>query len=175
MLNEQNNKNEIDLEKKDFVQKLDIKKSFKQREDILKSFNDEIIVEDLSEEYNYTKFSSENIREKYDRESILSDEDITALSCLYGAIKSGNMQEYKIEDNKINVEDNKINTFLKENPNNIVILIDLMLRDAKNMYEGLDHESLLITTSIQGLISGSYDEILEIIKKYKEEKDLSRS
>ena len=62
---------------KDFVTKIDVNgiKTEKTREDILKSLREDIIVEDLSEEYNYSKFSDEYIKDNYDSNSILSDED----------------------------------------------------------------------------------------------------
>ena len=61
---------------KDFVQKIDVNdiKTKKSREDILKSLRDDIIIEDLSEEYNYSKFSNKSIKSNYDSDSILSDE-----------------------------------------------------------------------------------------------------
>ena len=59
---------------KDFVTKIDVNgiKTEKTREDILKSLREDIIVEDLSEEYNYSKFSDEYIKDNYDSNSILS-------------------------------------------------------------------------------------------------------
>ena len=137
---------------KDFVTKIDVNgiKTEKTREDILKSLREDIIVEDLSEEYNYSKFSDEYIKDNYDSNSILSDEDKTALSCLYGAI----------------------NNFLKQNPNNIVVLINLMIQDAQNMYNSLTDDSLSSKTSVQGLISGSYTEISEIIERYNKEHEI---
>ena len=167
MLNEENKDNNKLKNKTDFVQKIDVNaiENSKSREDIFISLLNDIIVEDLSEHYNYTKFSSENIRAKYDNDSILSKEDITALGCLYGAIKQGNMDERKMVDNKIN-------TFLKQNPNNIVILINLMINDAKSMYESIEKETS-ITTSVEGLIPGSYSDISEMIEKYNKENELS--
>lgn len=168
MLNERNIDTYEQKGKTDFVPKVDVNaiENTKSREDILLSLRDDIIIEDLSEEYNYSKFSNENIRTKYDRDSILSNEDMTALSCLYGAIKDGNKSE-------LNLADNRINTFLKENHNNIVILVNLMISNAKSMYEGLDSE-VSKKTSIQGLIPGSYDDISEIIEKYNKENELTR-
>lgn len=154
--------------KTDFVPKVNVKatETKKSREDILREMQEDIIAEDLSEEYNYDKFCNENIRTNYDADSILSDEDMTALSCLYGAIKDGNKSE-------LNLTDNRINIFLKENPNNIVVLVNLMIRDAKSMYEGLDSE-VANTTSVQGLIPGSYTDISEIIENYNKENYLAR-
>lgn len=168
MLNETNIDTYEQKGKADFVPKVDVNATEikKSREDILRDLQEDIIVEDLSEEYNYGKFSNQNIRTNYDRDFILSEEDMTALSCLYGAIKDGNKSE-------LNLSDNKINTFLKENPNNIVVLVNLMIRDAKSMYEGLDIE-VASTTSIQGLIPGSYTDISEIIENYNKENDLAR-
>ena len=151
---------------KDFVTKIDVNgiKTEKTREDILKSLREDIIVEDLSEEYNYSKFSDEYIKDNYDSNSILSDEDKTALSCLYGAIKNGNSELFlhngmKYDDNSKLLSENKINNFLKQNPNNIVVLINLMIQDAQNMYNSLTDDSLSSKTSVQGLISCSYTEI----------------
>lgn len=168
MLNEINADNYEQKGKTDFVPKVDVNatETKKSREDILTALQNDIIVENLSEEYNYGKFSDENIRTNYDTESILSDEDMTALSCLYGAIKDGNRSE-------LNPNDNIINAFLKENPNNIVVLVNLMIRDAKSMYEGLDSE-VSSTTSLQGLIPGSYADISEIIENYNKENDLAK-
>ena len=164
---------------KDFVTKIDVNgiKTEKTREDILKSLREDIIVEDLSEEYNYSKFSDEYIKDNYDSNSILSDEDKTALSCLYGAIKNGNSELFlhngmKYDDNSKLLSDNKINNFLKQNPNNIVVLINLMIQDAQNMYNSLTDDSLSSKTSVQGLISGSYTEISEIIERYNKEHEI---
>lgn len=166
MLNESNADTYEQKGKTDFVPKVDVNvtETKKSREDILRALQEDIIIENLSEEYNYDKFSNENIRINYDTDSILSDEDIAALSCLYGAIKDGNKRE-------LNMTDNKINTFLKQNPNNIVVLVNLMLKDAKSMYETLDSE-LARKTSVQGLIPGSYADISEIIESYNKENDL---
>lgn len=164
MLNEKNMEVHIKQEKDDFIPRVDvdsIEHQKKSREDILRSLKDGIIVEDLSEQYNYTKFNNENIRKEYDRDSILSDEDLTALSCLYGAINEGNMQEDKTTNNKINI-------FLKKSSNNVVNLVNLMIGNAKSMYEGLDSE-ISQKTSIQGLIPGSYSDISEIIEEYNKE------
>lgn len=167
MLEEGNNGREIKQEeKKDFVPKVDVSNMPRQktREEILKDINPDIIIEDFSEEYNYGKFSVDNIREKYDAESKLTEEDLTAISCLYGAIKEGNMEER-------NFSDNSINRFLKENPNNIVVLVNLMIRDAKKTYESLGDNKLKPAT-IQGLIPGSYRDISSIIEEYIKENEI---
>lgn len=149
---------------KDFVQKIDVNdiKTKKSREDILKSLRDDIIIEDLSEEYNYSKFSNKSIKSNYDSDSILSDEDITALSCLYGAIKDCNK-------NLLYISENKINNFLKQNPNNIVVLVNLMIKKAQDMCKHVEDDSLPIKPSVQGLISGSYTEISEMIENYNKD------
>ena len=72
----------------------------------------------------------------------------------------------KYDDNSKLLSENKINNFLKQNPNNIVVLINLMIQDAQNMYNSLTDDSLSSKTSVQGLISGSYTEISEIIERY---------
>lgn len=72
---------------------------------------------------------------------------MTAIECLYGAIKDGNKEVYP----KFN--ENKINMFLKENPNNIVTTINLMIQDAKKTYQGLDKETIReFGTMVNGLI-----------------------
>lgn len=168
MLNEKNINMYKEENKTEFIPKVDVSKikNKKSRENILISIREDIMEKDLSEYYNYQKFSYDNIRNKYDIDCILSDEDITALSCIHGAILNGNMNELKFSDNKINI-------FLSENPNNIIVLVNLMIKDAKSIYEGLDHDELPIKTSIQGLIAGSYEEISDIIKKYKEEREVT--
>lgn len=177
MLDDGNSVNEVVQAKKEFVPKVEVNNTElkKSREDIIRSLRDDMIVEDLSEEYNYTKFSPENIRGKYDIDSILSDEDITAISCLYGAIKEGNMRHStsEIVNGELKMRGNEINDFLKKSPDNIIVLINLMLEDAKNMYEGLDSE-MASRTSKQGLIVGSYTDVTEIIKNYDKENDLGR-
>ena len=179
MLNEGNSENEVVQDKKEFVPKVKVNNTERKRsrEDIIRSLRDDMIVEDLSEEYNYSKFSDEYIKDNYDSNSILSDEDKTALSCLYGAIKNGNSELFlhngmKYDDNSKLLSENKINNFLKQNPNNIVVLINLMIQDAQNMYNSLTDDSLSSKTSVQGLISGSYTEISEIIERYNKEHEI---
>ncbi len=167
MLEEGNNESKIKQEeKKDFIPKVDVSniQHQKTREEILRDLNTDIIIEDFSEQYNYGKFSADNIREKYDLQSKLADEDLTAISCLYGAIKDGNMEERDFSDNNIN-------KFLKENPNNIVVLVNLMIKDAKKLYESLDEDKLKSTT-VQGLIPGSYGDISAIIEEYTKENEI---
>lgn len=172
MLSEGNIVENTYSQKEGFIPKVEINHTehIKSREDIIRSLKDDIIIEDLSEEYNYTKFSPENIRKNYDENSVLSDEDMTALSCLYGAIKNGNMWHSKTEivNDKLTCTNNRINEFLKKSPNNIVILINLMEKSAKNLYESLGDKKLTSTT-VQGLIPGSYDDISQLIEKYIKE------
>ena len=92
------------------------------------------------------------------------EEILKAISCLYGAIKEGNMEER-------NFSDNIINKFLKENPDNIVVLVDLMIKDAKDLYESLGDDKFE-TTTIQGLIPGSYIDISAIIEEYIKENEI---
>lgn len=169
MLNEGNSINEVAQDKKEFVPKVDVNNTEhkKSREDIIRSLRDDMIVEDLSEEYNYTKFSPENIREKYDMDCILSDEDMTALSCLYGAIKDGNMWHTTSEmvNGELKMQGNQINDFLKKSSDNIIVLINLMQKDARNSYESLGDKKLDSTT-VQGLIPGSYGDISQLIEDY---------
>ena len=161
---------EVNTEKQEeesFIPQVDISQleHKKTREDVLMSLKDDITVRDLSEEYNYTKFSIENTSKKYDTENILSDEDLQAVACLYGAIKSGNFKE-------INPTDNKINNFLNQKPKNIVTLINLMIKDAQEMLENLGNENTTGTNTI-GLIPGSYEDISLIIEKYQEREKIA--
>lgn len=167
MLEEGNNESKIKQdEKKNFIPRVDVSniQHQKTREEVLRDLNRDIIIEDLSEEYNYGKFSTDNIREKYDLQSKLTDEDLTAISCLYGAIKDGNKEEHDFSDNKIN-------KFLKENSNNIVVLVNLMIKDAKKLYESLD-DDISKSTTVQGLIPGSYGDISTIIEEYTKENEI---
>lgn len=175
MLKEGNVPGNVQQEKKEFIPKIDVNNTEhkKTREDIIRSLRNDMIIEDLSEEYNYTKFSPENIQESYDAESMLSDEDMTALSCLFGAIKEGNMWHSKSEivNNELRMTDNKINDFLKKSPENIVILINLMEKSAKNSYEDLGDKKLASIT-VQGLIPGSYGDISQLIEEYIKETEI---
>ena len=172
MLNEGDSENEVVQDKKEFVPKVKVNNTEhkKSREDIIRSLRDDMIVEDLSEQYNYTKFSPEDIREKYDMDHILSDEDMTALSCLYEAIKDGNMWYTKSEwvNGELKLQGNQINNFLKKSPDNIIVLINLMHKYARNFYESLGDEKWDFTT-VQGLIPSSYDEISQLIEEHIKE------
>lgn len=172
MLNEGNSENEVVQDKKEFVPKVKVNNTEhkKSREDIIRSLRDDMIVEDLSEQYNYTKFSPEEIREKYDMDHILSDEDMTALSCLDEAIKDGNMWYTKSEwvNGELKLQGNQINNFLKKSPDNIIVLINLMHKYARNFYESLGDEKWDFTT-VQGLIPSSYDEISQLIEEHIKE------
>lgn len=154
---------------KDWISRVDVSelKLKKTREDIIRELRDDIIVEDLSEEYNYDKFSEENIKAKYDTDNLLSENDMTAIECLYGAIKDGNKEVYPRSD------ENKINIFLKKNPNNIVTTINLMIQDAKKTYQGLDKETIReFGTTVNGLIPGSYTDVSNIIENYREQEQV---
>lgn len=157
-----------ELPKEEFIPKADVNNTehAKSREDVIRSLTDDIITEDLSNEYNYDKFSPENIRKNYDENSILSVEDITALSCLYGAIKEGNVKRFETR-----IINNKISEFLKKSPNNIVVLINLMEKNAKKLYDRLGDDKLSSTT-VQGLILGSYDDISQLIGEYIKENEI---
>lgn len=161
---EQVTKSKINTKNKDWIQRIDLtrQKQKRTREDIIRGLRDDIIVEDLSEELNYDKFSEEKIRSKYDPENLLSENDLTAIECLYGAIEYGNKEVYPHFDR------NKINLFLKENPNNIVTVVNLVIKDAENLYKSLDKKTA-DTVTVNGLITGSYDEIVELIECYKEQ------
>ena len=150
----------------DWIPKVDVSnlKSQKTREDVIRGLRDDIIVEDLSEEYNYGKFSKEKIEANYDTDNLLSEDDKTAIECLYGAIKEGNKEVYPKFD------ENKINMFLKEKPNNIVTTINLMIQDAKKEYQKVDKEMIeSYGITVNGLIPGSYTDISNIIENYREQ------
>lgn len=168
MLNEGMDDNIVPQKKSAFVPRQEVGiEQTQTREEILRALREDMIVEDLSKEYDNTTFSSEWIRKEYDKNLILSEEDITALGCLYGAINDGNMfGERKIEDNKVNA-------FLKQEPNNIVTLVNLMIKDAENMYEGLEKD-IQAETSVQGLIPGAYNEICQLIEEYTKESELEK-
>ena len=172
MLNEGDSENEVVQDKKEFVPKVKVNNTEhkKSREDIIRSLRDDMIVEDLSEQYNYTKFSPEDIREKYDMDHILYDEDMTALSCLDEAIKDGNMWYTKSEwvNGELKLQGNQINDFLKKSPDNIIVLINLMHKYARNFYESLGDEKWDFTT-VQGLIPSSYDVISQLIEEHIKE------
>ena len=176
MLNEKNEEliryPEEQREKEAFLQELneEVSSVTKSREEILMSLTDEIIVEDLSETYTYGKFSEEGIRQRYDKYNVLSSNDVTAINCLYGAIKEGNISEPEFARNKIH-------DFLKEKMDNIVILIDLMIEDAKKLYEEMMNDSIYTVKpdSIKSVIPGSYMDISSIIEEYKMEIEVSAS
>lgn len=150
----------------DWIPKVDVSnlKPQRTREDVIRGLRDDIIVEDLSEEYTYGKFSQENIKAKYDTDNLLSEDDMTAIQCLYGAIKEGNKEVYPKFD------ENKINMFLKEKPNNIVTTINLMIQNAKKEYQKIDKEMIeSYGITVNGLIPGSYTDISNIIENYREQ------
>ena len=150
----------------DWIPKVDVSnlKPQKTREDVIRGLRDDIIVEDLSEEYNYGKFSKEKIEAQYDTDNLLSEDDKTAIECLYGAIKEGNKEVYPKFD------ENKINMFLKAKPNNIVTTINLMIQNAKKEYQKVDKEIIeSYGITVNGLIPGSYTDISNIIENYREQ------
>lgn len=150
----------------DWIPKVDASnlKPQKTREDVIRGLRDDIIVEDLSEEYNYGKFSKEKIEAQYDTDNLLSEDDKTAIQCLYGAIKEGNKEVYP------RVDENKINMFLKEKPNNIVTTVNLMIQDAKKEFQRADKEMIeRYGITVNGLIPGSYADISNIIENYREQ------
>lgn len=150
----------------DWIPKVDVSnlKPQKTREDVIRGLRDDIIVEDLSEEYNYGKFSEENIKANYDTDNLLSEDDKTAIECLYGAIKEGNKEVYPKFD------ENKINMFLKEKPNSIITTINLMIQNAKKEYQKVDKEMIeSYGITVNGLIPGSYIDISNIIENYREQ------
>lgn len=178
MLNEKNTVEYKKREKKSFIAKVEVDKLEikRTREDIIRNLGTDIIIEDLSEQYNYTKFSPENIKKIYDQEGILSSEDMTAIECLYGAIKDGNMDKHatiEVKNDEISIKNNKINEYLKKSPENIVTLINLMEKEAKIQYESLEDKMNNFIT-MQGLIPGSYSDISNIIDEYEKEKEFER-
>ena len=153
----------------DWIPKVDVSnlKPQKTREDVIRGLRDDIIVEDLSEEYNYGKFSKEKIEANYDTDNLLSEDDKTAIQCLYGAIKEGNKEVYP------RVDENKINMFLKEKPNNIVTTVNLMIQDAKKEFQRADKEMIeRYGITVNGLIPGSYTDISNIIENYREQEQV---
>ena len=153
----------------DWIPKVDVSnlKPQKTREDVIRGLRDDIIVEDLSEEYNYGKFSKEKIEAQYDTDNLLSEDDKTAIQCLYGAITDGNKEVYPRFD------ENKINMFLKENPNNIVTTVNLMIQDAKKEYQRADKEMIeKYGITVNGLIPGSYTDISNLIENYREQEQV---
>lgn len=179
MLNEQNSENKAVQNKREFVTKVDVNnvEHKKTREDILRDLREDMIVENFSEEYNYERFSSENIRKQYDMDSILSDEDMMALECLHGAIKEGNesyITNPEIENGELRTRDNKINDFLSKSSDNIIVLINLMKKSAENLYENLDNKTKK-TTTVQGLIPGSYSDVSQLIEDYEKESEIEMS
>ncbi len=174
MLTEGNVAEDLHQEKKEVVPKIDVSKAEhkKSREDIIRSLRNDMIIEDFSEEFNNTKFSPESIRENYDVESLLSDEDMTALNCLFGAIKDGVWHsKTEIVNGELRRTGHKINDFLKKSPDNIVILINLMEKSAKDLYESLGDKKFASTT-VQGLIPGSYSDISQLIEEYMKENEI---
>lgn len=138
------------------------------REDILRKISADIQAKDLTEIYQYDKFSEEEIRKKYDSKTILSAEDITAIGCLRGAILQGNEEEFP------NFEHNRINSFLQRDPNNIITLVDLMIQDGKREFKQIeenDPEAIkILSITPRGLIPGTYTEISTIIDYYEQQK-----
>lgn len=159
----ENNETNVNHDGESFVAKVNIEKT-NTREEIFRSLKETIIQQAVSEEYTSNEFTDEKIKEEYDKDSILADEDITALKCIYSGIKDGNLDEG-------NPENNKISEFLKEKPNNIAVLINLMIKDAQIMYNSLDKE-MAEKTQVKELIVGSYSSISNIIDKYNRDKDL---
>ena len=150
----------------DWIQKVDVSnlKPQKTRDDVIKGLRDDIIVENLSEEYNYGKFSREKIEAQYDKDNLLTEEDKTAIQCLYGAIKDENHNTYP------KCDENKIIKFLKENPNNIVTTVNLMIQNAKKEYQRADKEMIeRYGITVNGLIPGSYTDISNLIENYREQ------
>ena len=153
----------------DWIPRVDVSnlKPQRTREDVIRGLRDDIIVEDLSEEYNYGKFSKEKIEANYDTDNLLSEDDKTAIQCLYGAIKEGNKEVYPRFD------ENKINMFLKEKPNNIVITVNLMIQDAKKEFQRADKEMIeRYGITVNGLIPGSYTDISNKIENYREQEQV---
>ena len=165
LLSETNETNKND-EKNRFVQKVVVKQKYeKTREDILRDVKREIILKALANPENYTSFK-EDIKSEYDKEDILSKEDMEALECIYRAIREGNVEVCSSFENRISM-------FLKQESTNIVILVNRMIEDAKNMYKKVQlHDG--DSKDLENLIADSYNELVEIIEqieeKQKEEK-----
>ena len=136
----------------------------KTREEVIRSMNEKMIQENSALDIEYNEFTTKKIRENYDKEEVLSEEDMTSLYLLYEAIKDGNIEE---------PEANKINEFLKQSNDNLVTLVDMMEKDAKENYASLNSE-VATKTSVKNLIRGSYESIIEYIEKYNLDQEQSR-
>lgn len=146
---------------KSFVPKVEIKSETLNsiRANVIISMQDDILPEGFQEIYNYNKFDAKYF-EKYDPNGILSEDDKTAISCLCGAYKEGNLAEWP------HFSDNKIKKFVEERKGNIVKLIDLMEMDGKREAQRAKIELEKEIEPWQ-LIPGSYNDVAELIEKYK--------
>lgn len=149
--------------KNSFVEKVDVKQKYeKSREDILKEVKLEIILRALADPEDYALFK-EDIKSEYDKEDILSREDMEALECIYRAIKEGNLEVHSSFENRISV-------FLKNEPTNIVTLVDRLIQDAKNMYDKVQEHNEEAET-FEHLIADSYNELVETIEQIEEKQE----
>ena len=156
----QNIENSKKNQKENIIEKVTVNYSQKKtRKDILMEVKEEIILKALDDAESSSTLKSD-IKKVYDKENVLTSIDIIALECLYKAIRDGNMQ--------VNMSiENKITIFLKKRPNNIVTLIDEMIKDARKIYGNVKvhHEGL---DDVESLIANSYYEIMEIIEEIEE-------
>lgn len=150
-----------------FIDKLAITnlKKGKTREDILRNLSKEVFFkEDPVTKTNERRkgkrdFDETYINEKYDRNNILSEEDLVSLVYLYYAVKDGNTIERG---------NNFLRNFLTKNPNNIIIAINLMIEEGKREYKNLKDE-VDIPMTAKDLIPDTYDYICELIEDYERE------
>lgn len=157
----------IEKDPTEFIPKVGEEQLIKQpktREEIIKSMNEKMITEENIVDIEYNEFTAERIRENYDKEGILSEEDTTSLYLLYEAVKDGNIEE---------PETNKINEFLKKSEDNLIVLVNLMEKDAKEAHTSLDSE-VATKTPVKNLLRGSYKSIVEDIEKYNSEQEQIR-
>lgn len=146
---------------KSFVPKVEIKPETLNsvRTNVIISMQDDILPEGFQDIYNYDKFNAKYF-EKYDSNGILSEDDKTAIGCLYGAYKEGNRAEWP------HFSDNKIKKFVEERKGNIVKLIDLMKMDGKKEAQRAKIE-LEKEIEPSQLIPGSYNDVVKVIEKYR--------
>lgn len=166
LLNEENPTNKSTKRNTNFVPKAKVNEQEAQntRENIIMSMQKDILPEGLNETYEYSKFGEDYIINNYDQSNVLSKNDMQAISCLYGAIKEGNEEEFP------HFSDNKIRKFIEEKQGNLVKLVDLMVEDGEKELENLPEDLIEIfgTKEAWQLIPGSYADVCKVIEEYRE-------
>lgn len=149
--------------KNSFVEKIIISEEYKKtREDVLMSLEREIVLKAITEE-SYDNEALNDIYKEFDKDDILLSEDRAALECLYKAIKQGNMRTY-------DTSNNKILEFLKGRPDNIVKLINVMIKDATDMNEHIHDEQKKIK-DFKRLIADTYDDLATMVEDIQEKEE----